>query len=123
MKAKRIDENQPALVARSKEKLWLAFHLQVWCKSKGFTLQAEYRFSDRRFRADWFVKELSVLIEYEGILSAKSRHTSVTGFTKDSEKYNLAAVMGFKVLRYTALNYRTVITDLEKLKPATWPTQ
>ena len=76
----------------------------------------EYRFcAGRRFRSDFAFPEKKLLVEYEGINSAKSRHTTITGYTKDTEKYNLAAVLGYRVLRYTALNFRNVWKDLEAI--------
>ena len=76
----------------------------------------EHKFSDkRRFRFDWAIPQYKVAIEYEGLMSEKSGHTTVTGFTKDCEKYNLAQLEGWKVLRYTALNYESVYTDLENI--------
>lgn len=75
---------------------------------------AEYKFCPtRRFRADFYIPSLEVLIEYEGIMSAKARHTSVKGYTIDCEKYNIASIMGFRLLRYTALNIGDVLRDLE----------
>lgn len=77
---------------------------------------AEFKFSkDRKFRADFAIQEYMILIEYEGIRSKKSRHTSITGYSKDCEKYNLATTLGYSVLRYTALNYKNVWDDLAKM--------
>jgi len=77
---------------------------------------AEHRFHDvRRFRFDWAVVSLKIAIEYEGIFSKKSRHTTVSGYSKDIEKYNLALTHGWKVLRYTAKNYMNLKNDLDKL--------
>lgn len=66
----------------------------------------------RRFRFDFAIPDHKIGIEYEGINSYKSRHTSITGYTKDTEKYNLAVCNGWKVLRYTALNYTDMRRDL-----------
>jgi hypothetical protein len=89
----------------------------------GYKVSPEYKFSpERRFKADWLVSlsnGKNVLIEYEGIMSSKCRHTSVTGYSKDCEKYNLAATLGFIVLRYTVMNFDNVITDLEILSEST----
>lgn len=77
---------------------------------------AEYRFhSVRRFRFDWAIVDLKIAIEYEGIYSKKSRHTTVSGYTGDIEKYNLALTEGWRVLRYTASNYQNIEHDLMKL--------
>jgi hypothetical protein len=48
-------------------------------------------------------------------MSNKARHTTVTGYTKDCEKYNAATLMGVKVLRYTTINYHQLVTDLDNL--------
>jgi hypothetical protein len=69
----------------------------------------------RKFRFDWAIPDLKVAIEYEGLFSEKSGHTTVKGYTKDCIKYNLAALLGWKVLRYTALNYKELEQDLMKL--------
>lgn len=75
---------------------------------------AEYKFCPtRKFRADFYIPSLEVLIEYEGIMSAKARHTSVKGYTMDCEKYNIASIMGFRLLRYTVLNVEDILKDLE----------
>lgn len=76
----------------------------------------EYRFDTvRRFRFDWAILSLKIAVEYEGIMSKKSRHTTITGYSKDIEKYNLAAKQGWVVLRYTALNYLDIENDLNHL--------
>lgn len=71
----------------------------------------EFKFLEKRkFKFDWYIPELRTGIEYEGIMSKKSRHTGVVGFSKDCEKYNLAQIYNYTVLRFTVINY----TDLEK---------
>lgn len=73
----------------------------------------EFRFSDkRRFLFDWAIGSLKIAIEYEGVISEKSRHTTITGYSKDCVKYNLAQKTGWRILRYTALNYLDLETDL-----------
>lgn len=66
----------------------------------------------RKFRFDWAIPEWKIAIEYEGIFSKKSGHTTVSGYTKDCEKYNLATLEGWKILRYTAKNYKELGNDL-----------
>lgn len=76
----------------------------------------EFKFDEvRRFRFDWAIPSLKIAIEYEGVFSTKSRHTTVTGFSEDCVKYNLAVSHGWRVLRYTAVNYLDLQTDLEKM--------
>ena len=69
----------------------------------------------RKFRFDWAIPSLKIAIEYEGLFSKKSGHTTVTGYTKDCDKYNLALLNGWKVLRYTAKNYENLSQDLKNL--------
>lgn len=70
---------------------------------------------DRKFRFDWAIPSLKLAIEYEGLISKKSRHTTITGYTNDCIKYNLAVIHGWKVLRYTAKNYNQLADDLKIL--------
>lgn len=76
----------------------------------------EHTFSDtRKFRFDIAILDKKIAVEYEGIFSDKSRHTGFKGYTNDAIKYNLAQIEGWKVLRYTALNYKHFVDDLKKL--------
>lgn len=85
-------------------------------KKMGLKVIPEYKFVEgRRFKADWFLADKNILVEYEGLMSKKSRHTTVTGFTNDSTKYNYATVLGYRLLRYTALNYKNINEDLRQL--------
>lgn len=78
--------------------------------------QTELMFAKpRRFRFDWAIPSLKIAIEYEGIMSDKSRHTTISGYSNDIDKYNLAVSLGWRVLRYTAKNYKDLETDLKKL--------
>ena len=70
---------------------------------------------NRKFRFDFAIVEHKIAIEYEGIMAYKSRHTSVTGYSKDCEKYNLAVINGWRVLRYTALNISNLENDLNMM--------
>lgn len=78
--------------------------------------KTEYRFDTvRRFKFDIAILHYQLAIEYEGLCSEKSRHTTLTGYTKDTEKYNLATCQQWKVLRYTTMNYKYIYNDLVKL--------
>lgn len=75
----------------------------------------ELQFSnERKFRFDWALPGVKLAIEYEGLMSQKSGHTTIGGYTKDCEKYNLAQIEGWTVLRYTAVNYKNLERDLKK---------
>ena len=69
----------------------------------------------RAFRFDIAIPGKKVAIEFEGIFSEKSRHTTLTGYSKDTTKYNIAQLNGWKVLRYTALNYKDFEKDIKKI--------
>ncbi len=105
---------------RNAAKLRLHQSLVHWCNDHGFTLRTEFKFHEtRKWRADFAIPELNCLIEFEGILNcSKSRHTTATGYTGDCNKYNEASILGYIVLRFTALNHKTVICMLEKLRSA-----
>jgi hypothetical protein len=67
----------------------------------------------RKFRFDIAIPEMLLAIEYEGLNSAKSGHTTMSGYTSDCTKYNLAAKEGWTVLRYTMINYKDFTNDLK----------
>lgn len=76
----------------------------------------EYKFHPtRKFRFDFCLVDKKVAIEYNGIMGDKSRHTTISGYSNDMNKINIAVVNGWRVLQYTPLNYLTIGTDLEKL--------
>lgn len=78
--------------------------------------ETEHRFhSTRKFRFDVAFPEHKIAIEYEGLVSEKSRHTTIEGYTNDCRKYNLAQIEGWKVLRYTAANYKEFFHDIDSL--------
>ena len=75
----------------------------------------EYQFDiekKRKFRFDIAIPERKIAIEYEGIFSEKSRHTNAQGYSTDAEKYTLAAMQGWEVWRYTAMNYKNFNQDI-----------
>lgn len=99
----------------SKEVLWVSSQLSDWCDKNGCKLDTEYRFHPaRKWRSDWFIEKLNLLIEYNGIFSEKSRHTTAKGYTGDMDKINAAQALGFRIIQFTPLNYKAVIQELEK---------
>lgn len=64
--------------------------------------EREYRFHpERRWRFDFANLELKLAVEVEGGIYSRGRHTRGSGFEKDAEKYNAAAMDGWMVLRYS----------------------
>ena len=68
----------------------------------------EFKFlGDRKFRFDFVFLLLQsqikgVAIEFEGGVWSSGRHIRPLGFIKDCEKYNLASLNGYIVLRFTS---------------------
>jgi very-short-patch-repair endonuclease len=64
--------------------------------------EREHRFHPtRRWRFDFAWPEHMLAAEVEGLNPrGKSRHTTVTGYRADCEKYNAAALLGWRVLRF-----------------------
>lgn len=95
-------------------------------KRRNIDFVKEHRFMGkrRRFRFDYAILDKKIAIEYEGLDTVsksgkpiKSGHTTKVGYTSDCTKYNLAAINGWKVLRFTALNYKDVGKYLSILIP------
>jgi very-short-patch-repair endonuclease len=115
-----VDSGKPKVKSSkpkgSKIKGWIELNLHYWCQGKGLALLKEHRFDEiRKWRFDFAIKERKVAIEYNGIMSEKSRHTTVSGYTGDMDKINAASSQGWTVLQYTPLNYKNMIRDLEKI--------
>lgn len=63
---------------------------------------AEYRFYDkRRWRFDFAIPSRKIAIEIEGGVWTNGRHTRGKGYIGDMEKYNFAALLGWRILRFT----------------------
>ncbi len=91
-------------------------HIEWVLIGLGIPFAKEFKFlENRKFRFDWAIVEKKIFIEYEGIYSEHSGHTSMSGYTNNCSKYNLATIHGWKALRYTSGNYMSVGTDMEQL--------
>jgi very-short-patch-repair endonuclease len=101
---------------RSKAKDWIGWNLLFWCNEHAVILEEEYKFHpERKWRFDWCVPTLKIAIEFEGgIHDRNGSHTSIKDINRDMEKYNAAASLGWKVLRFSAVNYKSLIDELKK---------
>lgn len=73
----------------------------VACKLPKF--EREFKFHPtRKWRFDFAWPESKVAVECEGAVWTNGRHTRGSGFVKDMEKYNEAALLGWRVLRFDA---------------------
>lgn len=85
-------------MSKLEDALWYQMKLVgIWV---GF--EKEHRFHDtRKWRFDFANPEEMIAVEVEGLSRGKSRHTTFAGYRGDCEKYNEAAILGWKVLRFT----------------------
>ena len=77
---------------------------------------AEYRFHhERRWRFDGAWPEQLIAMEIEGGIWIEGRHTRGKGFEDDCEKYNAAAALGWRLLRFTPamINDGRALKDIE----------
>ncbi len=64
--------------------------------------ECQYRFAPpRRWTFDLAWPPLLLSVEVEGGIWVRGRHTRGKGYEKDCEKYNEAALRGWRVLRFT----------------------
>lgn len=86
-------------------------------QTQNVPIKQEYKFHpEKRWKFDFAIPAWKVAIEVEGgTWLPKGRHTTGKGFQKDCEKYNAAAVMGWRILRYTGSMINNVIGDLQNI--------
>jgi very-short-patch-repair endonuclease len=70
----------------------------VWKRNGGPSLETEFKFCPtREWRADYRIG--NVLIELEGGVFSGGRHNRSGGYSEDCAKYNMAAMLGYTVIR------------------------
>lgn len=68
----------------------------------------EFKFHDtRRWRADFCWPDKRLLVEVEGGHWTGGRHTRGAGYEADAEKYNEAALAGWRVIRCTGTHIKS----------------
>lgn len=80
--------------------------------------EVEYYFAKpRRYRFDFAIPDKMIYIEYEGLVAPGQMggHQSTAGYTDNTNKYNLAASLGWTGYRYTSRNYRNFENDLKRI--------
>lgn len=72
--------------------------------------------STRKFRFDYALPQFKIAIEYEGLCKQhQGGHQSIEGFSNNCEKYNIACIEGWRLLRYTNRNFKNFENDLIQL--------
>lgn len=72
------------------------------CRVNKLKPEPEFRFHPvRKWRADFGFPDKKILVEIEGGAWIGGRHQTGTGFTADCEKYSTAALLGYRVFRFT----------------------
>lgn len=101
MISRALTRQRPATVRSSTRAGKVAF--PVMCKAVGLPEpKAEHCFHEsRKWRLDWAWPEQKIALEQEGGIWIQGRHSRGAGMTKDFEKYNTAAAMGWRVLKAT----------------------
>jgi hypothetical protein len=90
-------------------------HIKNVLKRLEISFIPEHKFHPtRKWRLDIYLDQYNIGVEYEGVFSTKSRHTTLDGYTEDCNKYNAAASLGVFVFRYTAKNYKNFEQDIKK---------
>jgi hypothetical protein len=71
-----------------------------WRLCGGPELETEHYFNpDSNHRNDYLHRPTMTLIELEGGVYTKGRHVRPVGFVEDCVKYNLATMMGYRLIR------------------------
>jgi very-short-patch-repair endonuclease len=76
-----------------------------WLKKPEPTPEFQFH-PTRKWRFDLAWPEQKIAVEVEGGAFTGGRHTRGDGFTKDCEKHNAAALMGWLLLRVTPAHIR-----------------
>jgi very-short-patch-repair endonuclease len=65
--------------------------------------EREYRFHPKRkWQSDFAWPNVRLIVEVEGGIYRRGRHTRPAGYHKDCEKYNATTLMGWGLLRFTS---------------------
>lgn len=72
------------------------------------TPEAEFKFHPtRKWRFDYCWRDKQIAVEIEGAIWARGRHTRGAGYLADMDKYNAAALLGWRVFRFTPQQLKT----------------
>jgi very-short-patch-repair endonuclease len=102
------------------EKIPNEFEAKLARELKTLKIEFEQEFEfhpKRKWRADFHLVGKKILVEVEGGIWSRGRHTRGKGYIGDMEKYNAATMMGFQVLRFSTDQVKSglAIQQIEKM--------
>lgn len=75
----------------------------------------EYKFDSlRKFKFDYANLRLKIAIEIEGGVYTGTGHAKTGRYLKDMEKYNMASIKGWIILRYAHGQEKKIAGDIKK---------
>lgn len=103
MKSKQTHARRKKTAVRARSTRQRSDLFTALCRSRlGVECVREHRFHpSRMWRFDYAIPERRIALEVEGGVWTQGRHTRPRGFLGDMEKYNAAAVLGWRVVRTT----------------------
>ncbi len=96
----------PSSGGRVPSQLEAEFALQLQALKLPEPIREHYFAKPRRFRFDFAWPSLKIAVEIEGGTWVNGRHNRGSGFESDLEKYNLAVLSGWSVLRFSGAAVR-----------------
>ena len=102
------------------EKIPNEFEAKLARELKTLKIEFEQEFEfhpKRKWRADFHLVGKKILVEVEGGIWSRGRHTRGKGYLGDLEKYNAATMMGFQVIRFSTDQVKSghAIQQIEKM--------
>lgn len=102
------------------EKIPNEFEAKLARELKTLKIEFEQEFEfhpKRKWRADFHLVGKKILVEVEGAIWSGGRHTRGKGYIGDMEKYNVATMMGYQVIRFSTDQVKSghAIQQIEKM--------
>jgi len=101
---------------KKKQKISYDFEANLIGNDFGLKLIGEFKIGVRRFRWDYAIQEIRVLIEIQGGIWSGGAHGRGTGIMRDMEKLNYAASHGWRCLQYTPQQFCDCVKVIEDLE-------
>ena len=104
LKLRDLRELKKVMESKVKIRRYAKFEEALLASSTMFgwgPIEFEFKFHPvRKWRADYAFPSAKLLMEVEGGFFSGGRHSRGGGAVKDMEKYNMAEIMGYHILRF-----------------------